>query len=95
MQVAIDRFTRQRVEYHIDTAACGDREDFIGECQRARIEDVFDPQQSQEVAFFVATGGGVDLGPAPLGDLDRGNTDTTGGAVDQDLFTRLKARQVV
>jgi len=56
---------------------------------------MFDPQKPQEVPLFVRAGRGIDLGPAPAGDLDGGNPDTAGGAMDQNLFPLLQPPQMV
>ena len=94
-QVTVDRLTCQRIEHDVDTTSARHCQHLIGICQRAGIENVLDAQQAQEVALFVTAGGGVNLGTAPFGNLNRGNTDTTRSTVDQDFFARFQTCQVM
>ena len=95
LEVAVDRFASQGVEHHVNATPVGQGQHLIGIGQGTRIKDLVDPQQTQEVALLIAAGGGIDLGTTPLGDLDRGNPDTTGGAVDQHLLAGLQTRQMM
>ena len=94
MQVAADGFAGQRVEDDIDALAIGDREDLVGIGQAARIEDVVGAEQGDELALFVAAGGGEDLGAQMARQLDGGDADAAGGAVDQDALARLQVGQL-
>ena len=89
-EVAVDRLAGQRVQDHVDSLATGDSEDLIGRTKAARVENVLDAQQTQKVALLIGAGRGEDLRPAPLGDLDRGDADAAGGAVNQDCLARLQ-----
>ena len=94
-EVAVDGLARKRIEHHVDAAAFGFLEDLVGEGQTARVKDFLHTEQAQEIPFFLRARGGIDLGPAPLGNLNRRDADAAGSAMNQHFLALLQPRQMV
>ncbi len=52
------KFTRQGVQYDVDTLAAGDFHNLVGKSERARIHDVLHAQRFEVVALFGRASGG-------------------------------------
>ncbi len=63
------------------------REDFAGEVESAGIENVFDAERAEVIAFAIAASGGEDFGASALGDLNGGEADSASGRMDEDAIT--------
>ena len=83
----------QGVEYYINTGAAGVGEDLIGEIRSARVVDVLHTHPAQRRAF-VGAGRGEDGRTALLCPLDRGQSDTAAGGVDEHPVTGPQLRPV-
>ena len=90
-----DRLAGERVQDHVDALAVGLLHHLVGEGQRPRVHDVLDADRLQEVSLLGRPGGGEDLGPRPLGQLDRRQADAAGRRVDQDPLTLFEAGEVI
>ena len=74
-------------------AAAGVRQDLIGEIRSARVVDVFHTHLAQRRAF-VGAGGREDGRAVLLCHLDRGQSDTAAGGVNEHAITGLQLRPV-
>jgi hypothetical protein len=95
LEIPVDRFAGKRIEDDVHALSAGLLEDLVGKGQGTRVKYVFHTEQAQEVALFVRSGGGIDFGTDPLGDLDGGDSDAARSAMNQHLFFGLQACQVV
>ena len=75
----------------MNALAIRDREDFVSEGQRTRIEHMLHTETAQVCAFSIRSGGGENLCAGTLGEVNRRHTNTSGTGVYQYAFA---AREV-
>ena len=83
----------EAVEHHVDSLAPGGLEDFLTEVGLAAVEHVLHAQRPQK-RLFRSTGGGENLSPRGLGQLNRGQPHAPCPGVDQNPLARLQPGQI-
>src|SRR5437763_14621844 len=68
----VDGVPRHRIQHHVDTLAAGNLANVVREGERARIDDVVDPNPAEKLAFLDRPGGSENFGADPQSILDRG-----------------------
>ena len=87
-------FSGQGIEDDVDPFAICMRHHLIGKGERPRIEHHIGAKVAQQRTLFLAARRGDDARPAIPGDLQRGQSDCTGAAMDENRLAALEAAQM-
>ena len=94
LEASLHAFAAQRVEHDVDALPPGEFAHGIAKGEIARIEDIVGAGQPQKRSLHLRSGRRGHNRTALFGVLDSGQSDTSGGSVDQHMLAWRKLRQV-
>ena len=94
-QIPRDGVSGEGIQNHIDTLTPGGLQHFVAEGERTGVEDMIGAEQLHEVALLGGTRRREDFRTQMLGQLDRGDADAAGAAVNEHALPLAQTGEFV